>query len=100
MEGVNVKTKDTPVASSILLSRHTTDSESFDKSFQYRHVVGMLGYLETTRSDISYAVHQCARFVQDPKVKHGKAVRWLARYLKGSKKRQGNYFPAENGPWT
>ena len=45
----------------------------------------MLGYLETTRSDISYAVHQCARFSTAPKVEHGKAVNWLARYLKGTR---------------
>jgi hypothetical protein len=36
-------------------------------------------------SDISYAVHQCARFVSDPKVLHGNAVRWLGRYLKGTR---------------
>jgi len=28
--------------------------------------------------------HQCARFTSEPKVEHGKAVRWLARYLKGT----------------
>jgi hypothetical protein len=29
-----------------------------------------------------YAVHQCARFVFDPKQEHSKAVRWLGRCLK------------------
>jgi hypothetical protein len=28
--------------------------------------------------------HQCARFTSEPKVEHGKAVRWLVRYLKGT----------------
>jgi hypothetical protein len=28
--------------------------------------------------------HQCARFSSEPKVKHGRAIRWLARYLKGT----------------
>ena len=48
-------------------------------------MIGKLNYLEkATRSDISYAVHQCARFVSDPKVEHGETVRWLGRYLKGT----------------
>jgi hypothetical protein len=48
-------------------------------------VIGKLNYLEkATRSDISYAVHQCARFVSDPKVEQGNAVRWLGRYSKGT----------------
>ena len=62
--------------------RHA-QSESFDKSFDYRSVIGKLNYLERgSRSDISYAVHQCARFCSDPKKEHGQAVRWLGRYLR------------------
>jgi hypothetical protein len=42
-------------------------------------------YLEPgCRPDISYITHQCARFSNEPKVKHGKVIRWLARYLKGT----------------
>ena len=67
-------TKDTPAPSSKLLSRHTK-SKAFDKSFQYRSVIGMLNYLDAgSHSDIAYATHQCARFAADPKVEHGKAV--------------------------
>jgi hypothetical protein len=78
----NAKEKDTPAATSKILSKHT-DSEPFDNSFDYRSVIGMLNYLDTgSRSDISYATHQCARFSSCPKVEHGKAVRWLGRYLK------------------
>jgi Reverse transcriptase (RNA-dependent DNA polymerase) len=81
----NVKPRTTPAASSKLLTRHTS-SKPFDNSFNYRSVIGKLNYLEkATRSDISYAVHQCARFVSDPKVEHGEAVRWLGRYLKGTR---------------
>lgn len=80
-----VKPKPTPASSSKLLSRHTS-SESFDKSFDYRSVIGKLNYLErATRCDISYIVHQCARFSADPKVEHAKAVRWLGRYLLGTR---------------
>ncbi|GFH52929.1 hypothetical protein CTEN210_09405 [Chaetoceros tenuissimus] len=77
--------KDTPASSSKLLSRHS-DSEDFDKSFHYRSIIGKLNYLEKgSRSDIAYITHQCARFTTAPKEEHGKAIRWLARYLKGSR---------------
>jgi hypothetical protein len=60
LDGDNVTTKDTPALSSRLLSRHTK-SEAFDKSFDYKSVVGKLNYLEkSTRSDIAYITHQCA----------------------------------------
>ena len=82
-----VKIKETPAAVSKILSE-SPDEEQFDNSFHYRSVVGKLNYLEkSTRPDISYAVHQCARFTENPKVTHGKAIRWIARYLKGTRKR-------------
>jgi len=81
----SVKPRSTPAASSKVLTRHS-QSPDFDGSFNYRSVIGKLNYLEkATRSDISFAVHQCARFVSEPKREHGEAVRWLARYLKGTK---------------
>jgi hypothetical protein len=49
-------------------------------------MIGKLHYLEkTTRSDISYIMHQCARFTLDPKKEHGQAVWWLGRYQKVTK---------------
>jgi len=81
----NLTIKDTPMASSKLLSRHP-NSEPFDGHFGYRRVVGMLNYLEgATRGELAYAVHQCARFCQDPKVEHGQALKWIGRYLAGTK---------------
>jgi hypothetical protein len=81
----NVTTKPIPVTSSRLLSRHS-DSETFDRSFNYRSVVGKLNYLEkTTRSNISYIMHQCARFTSEPKREHGNDIRWLGRYLKATR---------------
>ena len=85
MDRQPLKVKETPAASSKILSKHPT-SEKFDNSFHYRSVIGKLNYLEKcTRPDISYATHQCARFTENPKVEHGKAVRWIARYLKGTR---------------
>ena len=81
----NSKTKDIPMASSKLLSRHPT-SKAFDGSFNYRRVIGKLNFLEqSTRGDISYATHMLARFCADPKEEHGNAAKWLGRYLLGTK---------------
>ena len=81
----NLKSKPIPATSSKLLSRHS-ESEKFDGSFNYRSIIGKLNYLEKgSRSDIAYIMHQCARFTQDPKKEHRDAIRWLARYLKGTR---------------
>ena len=48
--------------------------------------MGKLNHVEKcTRPDISFATHQCARFQIDPREQHGKAVKWLGRYLAGTK---------------
>ena len=81
----DAKYKDTPAMSSRILSSHL-ESPEFDNNFHYRSVIGKLNYLEKcTRPDISYAVHQCARFTSNPRKEHGDAVRWLGRYLKGTR---------------
>jgi hypothetical protein len=60
--------------------------EPHDESFHYRSVIGKLNYLEkSSRPDIAYAVHQCARFASDPKLQHTKAVKLIGRYLKSKK---------------
>ena len=85
LEDDNVTTKPIPASSSKLLSRHS-NSKAFDGSFDYRSVIGKCNYLEkSTRSDIAYITHQCARFSTDPKEEHGKALRWLGRYLKATR---------------
>ena len=83
----NAAKKKTTGASSRPLLRCPT-APSFDGHFDYRRVVGKLNYLEKcTRIDISCATHQCARFVADPKDVHGKAIKWIGRYLSGTKGR-------------
>ena len=73
--------KETPTASSQILTRNDSRMDH-DKSFHYRSVIGKLNYLEkATRPDISFATHQCAHYVADPKKSHEWAVRWLRRYL-------------------
>ncbi len=85
MNRIFPKVKDTPACSSQILKRNL-DGTKFDESFHYRSVIGKLNYLEKgTRSDISYITHQCARFVEQPRENHARAIRWIARYLKGTK---------------
>ena len=43
--------------------------------------MGMLN-LCGTRPDLLFAVHQCSRFCEHPKLSHEKAVKRIVRYLK------------------
>ena len=61
------------------------DGPPFDNSFDYRSVIGKLNFLEkSTRPEIAYAVHQCARFCTTPKKSHGDAIQLIGRYLHGT----------------
>lgn len=56
--------------------------------WNYRSLVGMLGYLQaSTRPDISMATHQCARFNNDPKLSHERGIRRIVKYLLGTQNR-------------
>lgn len=73
-----------PALAGTILQRYK-DSSPHNESWHYRSVIGKLNYLEkSTRPDIAYAVHQCARFCEDPKVEHTKAVKYIGRYLKAT----------------
>ena len=86
LQADSAKSKGTPAASSKLLGRHDEAPPHDEDSFHYRRIIGKLNYLEkSTRPDISYATHQCARFSADPKQPHADAVKWLGRYLKGTR---------------
>lgn len=72
-------TKSTP-SDSILYS--DTNGVPRQESWNYRSVIGKLNYLaQNSRPDISYAVHQCARFCTRPTALHEFAVKRIARYL-------------------
>jgi hypothetical protein len=85
LDGTNIKSRSTPALKTRVL--HKDDAGTpFDESFHYRSVIGKLNYLEkSTRPDISHAVHQCARFSASPKQSYAMAVRYIARYLAGTK---------------
>ena len=79
-------TKPTPAASTKPLRRDEAAPPCEDPPFHYRRVIGKLNFLEkSSRPDIAYAAHQCARFCSDPKDSHYEAVIHLAKYLQATK---------------
>jgi histone deacetylase 1/2 len=80
----NAKGRKTPALSSVILTEDQ-DGASFDNSF-HRSVIGKLNYLEkSTRPELAYTVHQCARLCTQPKRSHAKAVKHIGRYLLSTK---------------
>jgi Reverse transcriptase (RNA-dependent DNA polymerase) len=83
--GANTKSQPTPAAPSVKLNRDL-HGEPYDDDWHYRAVIGKLNFLEkSTRADLAYSVHQCARFAIDPKKSHAAAVKRIGRYLAGSR---------------
>ena len=81
----NSKPLRTPCVTTIILHADLF-GEEFDNHFNYRSLIGKLNYLaKSTRADIEYATHQCARFMSNPKKSHGMAIKRIGRYLLGTK---------------
>ena len=51
---------------------------------EYRRQIGCLRYLLHTRPDLSYSVGVLSRYMRDPKVSHGAALKQILRYLRGT----------------
>jgi hypothetical protein len=80
----NTKSKELPACSTTIIQRDL-DGPAFDEHWDYRSIVGKLNFLEkSTRPDIAYAVHQCARFSANPRKSHANAVKQIVRYLIGT----------------
>ena len=95
LEQENPKTnsKSTPAQPSKILHSHK-QSETFDKSFHYRSVVGKLNYLEKCcRLDISCTKHQCACFSLKPKRQHTTYLLQFGSCLKGNMDKGKIYLP-------
>ena len=66
------------------LKKHEKSS-TFDNSFHYRKLIGMMNYLEgCSRLDISYVVHQWEIHCESHKIEHGQDVIWIERYILGN----------------
>jgi hypothetical protein len=73
------------------------DGALFDEKWKYSTVVGMLLYLSSnTQPDITFAVHQCARYSHCPKQSHGKAIKRIIRYLQGTKDKGMTFSPSND----
>ena len=55
----------------------------------------MLYLASNTRPDISFAVHQCARFTHNTKVSHETDVKRICRYLQGTKDNGLVFIPSK-----
>ena len=94
LKALRIDAKMTPKHAPAVSSRILGCGTNFDQSFHYRSVIGMLNYLDAgSHSDIAYATHQCACFAADPKMEHGKAVRWIGQYLNGTKNKGMLFMP-------
>jgi hypothetical protein len=73
--------KNTPTPATAILHADT-EGLARKESWNYPSVIGQLNYLaQNSRPDISFAVHQCARFSKEPKALHEKAAKRTIYYL-------------------
>ena len=92
-----VKTKDTPSSQILHPDKDGADRLESDK-WGYRSIIGKLNYLAmNTRPDISFAVHQCAKYCNNPKLLHEKAVKQIGQYLYKTRSRGYTFCPKKNG---
>jgi hypothetical protein len=92
----NKKSVSTPALSSRIL-QPDIDGQPFNQPWKYRSIIGKLNFLKkSTRPDIAYAVHQCARFIASPKESHASAVKCIARYLLGTHNLGLTYRPSDH----
>jgi hypothetical protein len=62
-----------------------TRKDKMANDFHYRSVVGKGNFLEkSTRPNTALAM-QCARFLSDPKQSHADVLRYVGKYLSGTK---------------
>ena len=75
-----------PAVSGTVLTKDEDGGKRLE-SWNYRSVIGMLNYLvNCSHPEMSFAVHQCARFCNDPKRSHEQAVKRILRYLLHTKR--------------
>ena len=78
---VDARSFKTPAYYNVVLTKNV-EGESRKEQWNYRSVIGMLNYLvNCTHPEISFAVHQCARFCNDTKRCHEQAVKIVIQYL-------------------
>jgi hypothetical protein len=59
---------------------------AFEEEWQYRSIIGKLNFLKkSTRPDLAYSMHQCARISSDPRASHAAVVKRIVGYLVGTR---------------
>jgi hypothetical protein len=97
LEGEQVVARATPALKTRILHKDT-QGEHFYEAFHYRSVISKLNYLEkSTRPDLSFAVHQCARFSSDPRKSQATAVKYIGRYPNATRNRGIHLKPNTKG---
>ncbi|CAL1401782.1 unnamed protein product [Linum trigynum] len=71
------------------------DGEPFHDISKFKHLLGQLQYLNTTRPDITYAVQQLYQYQDSPTTVHFKALQRVFRYLKNAPG-QGLFYPSNS----
>jgi hypothetical protein len=87
------KSKSIPAADYDNLHPATDTDERIDAS-QYQQIIGSLMYAMTlTRPDIAFVLGCLARYMSDPAIHHGHAVKELMRYLRSTIKQKLRFGP-------
>ena len=87
--------KETPVGKPLL--HKDLSGEKRKQHWNFRSAVGMLNYLaNSTRPELAMAVHQCARFNNDPMLSHEREITRICRYLIATKDLGIVYKPNKN----
>lgn len=80
LDGENAKMHDMP-ANQVLVKDPKDSSRTQD--WNYRSTIGMLMFLaSSTRPDILFSVHQCAKFNSCPRKSHEEAVERIGKFLR------------------
>ena len=91
-DDTNINGKLTPAAAQVL--NKDLSGKPRKREWAYRTAVGMLSYLQAnSRPDISMAVHQTARFCNNPMLSHEQAIMRIGRYLRHTKNREIIFKP-------
>jgi hypothetical protein len=81
----STKFKSTPAASTKILDKDE-GGVPHNVTWHFRSIIGKLNFLEkSTRGELGYSVHQCARFCEHPTVSHTEAVHHIVRFLTGTR---------------
>ncbi|XP_018436057.2 secreted RxLR effector protein 161-like [Raphanus sativus] len=72
----------TPMEAGLVLSKSREEQSIDEKDF--RRQIGCFRYLLHTRPDLAYSMGLLSRYMHDPKVSHGNALKVILRYLKGT----------------